>query len=98
VLVPIDSTADRSNTPVSKFVRITVAPHESKTGEAGIVGKFDYDYVAGYANAPANRSVNHRAQISFLSKMNLKTVVSTAIWTAFIGAAAKTVYNLQSDK
>ena len=49
VLVPIGSTADRSNTPVSKFVRITVAPHESKTGEAGIVGKFDYDYVEGYA-------------------------------------------------
>jgi molybdopterin-dependent oxidoreductase alpha subunit len=47
VLVPIGSTADRSNTPVSKFVRITVAPHESKTGEAEIAGKFDYDYVDG---------------------------------------------------
>ncbi|HEX8636887.1 MAG TPA: FdhF/YdeP family oxidoreductase, partial [Pyrinomonadaceae bacterium] len=48
VLVPIDSTADRSNTPVSKFVRITIAPHASKTGEAEIVGKFDYDYVEGW--------------------------------------------------
>jgi len=49
VLVPIGSTADRSNTPVSKFVRITVAPPESKTGEPEIVGKFDYDYVDGDA-------------------------------------------------
>jgi len=49
VLVPIGSTADRSNTPVSKFVRITVAKHESETGEPQIVGKFDYDYVDGNA-------------------------------------------------
>jgi molybdopterin-dependent oxidoreductase alpha subunit len=49
VLVSIDSTADRSNTPVSKFVRITVAPHASETGEAQIAGKFDYDYVEGCA-------------------------------------------------
>jgi anaerobic selenocysteine-containing dehydrogenase len=45
VLVPIGSTADRSNTPVSKFVRITVAPHESNTDETGVVGKFNYNYV-----------------------------------------------------
>ena len=55
VLVPIDSTADRSNTPVSKFVRITVAPHVSKTGEAGVVGKFDYDYVEGSAQTPLTK-------------------------------------------
>jgi anaerobic selenocysteine-containing dehydrogenase len=47
VLVPIGSTADRSNTPVSKFVPITVAPHQSATGEPGTAGKFDYDYVTG---------------------------------------------------
>lgn len=29
VLVPIDSTAEKSNTPTSKFVVITVSPHES---------------------------------------------------------------------
>jgi anaerobic selenocysteine-containing dehydrogenase len=51
VLVPIGSTADRSNTPVSKFVRITVTPHVSKTGHAEVVGKFDHDYVDGYGRA-----------------------------------------------
>ena len=48
-LVPIDSTADRSNTPTSKFVIITVAAHQPVDGDARIVGKFDYDYVKGYA-------------------------------------------------
>ena len=54
VLVPIDSTADRSNTPTSKFVIITVALHQSKSGEAAVVGKFDYDYVDGYARNGAH--------------------------------------------
>jgi molybdopterin-dependent oxidoreductase alpha subunit len=98
VLVPIDSTADRSNTPVSKFVRITVAPHESKTGEAGVVGKFDYDYVEGYAQTPANRSLSHRAKSSLLSRINLENAVSATFWAAVIGAAVKTVYDLRSDK
>jgi len=98
VLIPVDSTADRSNTPVSKFVRITVAPHESKTGEAGIVGKFDYDYVEGYARTPADRSLSHRAKSSFLSKINFENVVNAAVCVSFIGAVAKKIYNLQSKK
>jgi molybdopterin-dependent oxidoreductase alpha subunit len=36
VLVPVDSVAERSNTPTSKYVVITVAPSER-------AGKFDYD-------------------------------------------------------
>ncbi len=99
VLVPIDSTADRSNTPVSKFVRITVAPHVSKTGEAGIVGKFDYDYVEGYSNAQPNRSLSRaREKTSFRQKLNLENVVSAAVWISVIGAAAKTIYNSQFNK
>jgi anaerobic selenocysteine-containing dehydrogenase len=48
VLVPIESVADRSNTPVSKFVIITIAPHQAqKGGSPEIVGKFDYNYVDG---------------------------------------------------
>jgi molybdopterin-dependent oxidoreductase alpha subunit len=38
VLVPIGSVAERSNTPTSKYVVITVAPSKS-------TGKFDYDRV-----------------------------------------------------
>jgi hypothetical protein len=99
VLVPIGSTADRSNTPVSKFVRITVAPHESKTGEAGIVGKFDYDYVEGYAQTPVQRSLSHhRAKSGFLNKINLENVVSAAVWVSIIGAAARSIYNSQFNK
>jgi molybdopterin-dependent oxidoreductase alpha subunit len=37
VLVPIESVAERSNTPTSKFVIITVAPSRRK-------GRFDYDH------------------------------------------------------
>jgi molybdopterin-dependent oxidoreductase alpha subunit len=54
VLVPIGSTADRSNTPVSKFVRITVAPHES--GDPATAGRFDYDHVEGYQRRPGARA------------------------------------------
>ncbi len=98
VLVPIGSTADRSNTPVSKFVRITVAPHESKTGEAGVVGKFDYDYVEGYAQTPANRSLSHRSKTNFLSKINLGNVIGAALWATIAVSAVKTIYNSQADK
>jgi hypothetical protein len=38
VLVPIDSVAERSNTPTSKFLVVTVAP--SARG-----GRFDYDLI-----------------------------------------------------
>jgi anaerobic selenocysteine-containing dehydrogenase len=48
VLVPIDHTADRSNTPVSKFVIITIAPHVAEDGKSPkTVGKFDYNYIDG---------------------------------------------------
>ena len=99
VLVPINSTADRSNTPVSKFVRITVAPHESITGATEIVGKFDYDYVNGYVSASANRSVTGQpVKTSLLNRINLETLVSGAVWIAVIGAAAKTIYQSQAKK
>jgi len=98
VLVPIGSTADRSNTPISKFVRITVEPHESKTHESETVGKFDYDYVEGYANTATDRSLSHRSKSSFLSKINLETVVSAAVWVLVTGAAAKTMYNSRFNK
>jgi molybdopterin-dependent oxidoreductase alpha subunit len=48
VLVPINSVADRSNTPVSKYVIITIAPHITENGASPeIAGKFDYNYVDG---------------------------------------------------
>ena len=40
VLVPVDSVADRSNTPTSKYVVITVAPSAS-------TGRFDYERTEG---------------------------------------------------
>lgn len=94
VLVPIDSTSDRSNQPTSKFVRITVTKHESKTGETEIVGKFDYDYVEGYKQTPVQRSLTHaREKSSLMSKINLETVVSLAVWITVVGGAAKSIYN-----
>lgn len=58
VLVPIDSTADRSNTPVSKFVRITVAPHKSKTGEEKIAGKLITIMLTGLGEYQQKRTRN----------------------------------------
>lgn len=98
VLVPIDSTSERSNQPTSKFVRITVARHESKIGEAQITGKFDYDYIAGYDQSPPDHKVSYRRKTNLLSKINVKTVVSAAIWAGVIAAAAKTLYKSQSAK
>jgi hypothetical protein len=90
VLVPIDSTADRSNTPVSKFVRITVAASELKNGESEIVGKFDYDYVKGYA--PVSGNLTRQAKPSFLSKISFQNVVGAAMWITIVGAVAKNIY------
>lgn len=41
-LVPLESVAERSNTPTSKFVVITLAPSAEQ-------GRFDYDHVPGSA-------------------------------------------------
>jgi molybdopterin-dependent oxidoreductase alpha subunit len=46
VLVPVNSVAERSNTPTSKYVIITVAPSRS-------TGKFDYDRTEAAQMAPA---------------------------------------------
>jgi hypothetical protein len=93
VLVPIGSTADRSNTPVSKFVRITVAPHKSKLGEEEIVGKFDYDYADGFNPTSSNHAVSSHTRQSFLSKINFKSIVKTTVWGAVVGATLKKIYN-----
>ncbi|GAC1446729.1 MAG: FdhF/YdeP family oxidoreductase [Pyrinomonadaceae bacterium] len=45
VLVPIESVADGSNTPTSKFIIISIAPAADQTT------KFDYDHVEGKAHA-----------------------------------------------
>jgi molybdopterin-dependent oxidoreductase alpha subunit len=46
VLVPHNSTAERSNCPTSKLTLITVKPHLSETGEKTFAGKFDFEYAA----------------------------------------------------
>ena len=46
VLVPVDSVADRSNTPTSKYVVITVAP-------SAHTRPFDYDRAEGAQPTPA---------------------------------------------
>jgi hypothetical protein len=93
VLVPIDSTADRSNTPVSKFVRITVAPHKSKTGEEKIVGKFDYDYVDGFNLTSSNYALSQHKKQSFLNSINLESIIKTTVWATVVGATLKKIYN-----
>jgi molybdopterin-dependent oxidoreductase alpha subunit len=93
VLVPINSTADRSNTPVSKFVRITVAPHKSKMGEEGIVGKFDYDYVDGFNLSSSNYALSQHKRQSFLNNINLESFVKTTVWATIIAATLKKIYN-----
>jgi molybdopterin-dependent oxidoreductase alpha subunit len=55
VLVPINSTAERSNTPVSKFIRIRVTPHVGAC--EGVAGKFDYDYVDDRTKAQVETDV-----------------------------------------
>ncbi|MCU1290491.1 MAG: putative formate dehydrogenase oxidoreductase protein [Acidobacteria bacterium] len=96
VLVPIGSTADRSNTPVSKFIRITVAPHKTKPGEPSIVGKFDYDYVDGYAQKKAEPSLSRRATDGLLGIVNLEHTVGIAVWATIIGAVLKGIYDSQA--
>lgn len=93
VLVPIDSTADRSNTPVSKFVRITVAPHKSKTGEEEIVGKFNYDFVDGFNQISSNDDLTRHAKQGFLSRINLESIVKTTVWATVVGYTFKRIYN-----
>jgi molybdopterin-dependent oxidoreductase alpha subunit len=51
VLVPVTSAADRSNTPTSKYVRITVEPSARGDASHAPAPKFDYDHVDGRARA-----------------------------------------------
>ncbi|MCA1591976.1 MAG: FdhF/YdeP family oxidoreductase [Acidobacteria bacterium] len=54
VLVPIGSTADRSNTPTSKYVRIRLTPRPVAQGAgeaARAAPPFDYDHVDGQSQA-----------------------------------------------
>jgi anaerobic selenocysteine-containing dehydrogenase len=46
VLVPIRSVAEKSNTPASKSVTISIRP-----AAAAVAGKFDYDHVDGAERA-----------------------------------------------
>ncbi|GAC1650374.1 MAG: FdhF/YdeP family oxidoreductase [Gemmatimonadaceae bacterium] len=46
VLVPVNSVAERSNTPTSKYVVITIAPSQH-------AGRFDYDRDASAQNSPS---------------------------------------------
>ncbi len=48
VLVPVGSVADKSNTPASKSVRISIRPSDAAL-------KFDYDHVEGQKAAGADR-------------------------------------------
>jgi hypothetical protein len=85
VLVPIGSTADRSNTPVSKFVRITVAPHAGADGRAVFEGKFDHDYVT--APPPArNRALTARSVTSLKGIFTLENAVATGLWAVVVGS------------
>ncbi len=98
VLVPIDTTADRSNQPVSKFVRITVAPHKSQTGDSETVGRFDYDYADGCADTRHAEALPGAAKAGLLSKINLETVVGAAVWAVVVGSVAKTAFAPKPDR
>ena len=79
VLVPIGSVADRSGTPVSKFVIITIAP----TTETA--GKFDYEYVDGHQHAAQMQTARKTTKAGFFSRINLQSVVSAATVALIVG-------------
>jgi molybdopterin-dependent oxidoreductase alpha subunit len=85
VLVPIGSTADRSNTPVSKFVRITVAPHAGAGGGPVFEGKFDHDYVASPPPA-RNRALAARTRTSLKEVFTLENAVAAGVWAVVVGS------------
>lgn len=84
VLVPIRSVADRSNTPVSKFIVITIVPNEQKT----IIGKFDYEYQDGDSRVNQMRQANLKKK-KVIEYFNEKNIISVAAGAFFIGAIAK---------
>ncbi|MBC7797290.1 MAG: FdhF/YdeP family oxidoreductase [Pyrinomonadaceae bacterium] len=94
VLVPIGHSADRSNTPVSKFIIITVAAHVGKNGKPEFAGKFDYDYSANSqpyqistnGHAPAKKSNGVKA-LSLLGKLDFQNIVKATIIVAVAGSA-----------
>jgi len=84
VLVPIGSVADKSNTPVSKFIIITIAPNQ----ETALIGKFDYEYQNGDSRVNQMKKSKREKQ-SLAAKMNSKNLVAVAVGTFFLGAVAK---------
>ena len=79
VLIPIGSVADRSGTPVSKFVIITVAP----TTETA--GKFDYEYVDGHARAAQMQTAQKAAKAGVFSRLNIQSIVGAATVALIVG-------------
>jgi molybdopterin-dependent oxidoreductase alpha subunit len=88
VLVPIGSVADKSHTPVSKFVIITIAPR------AETAGKFDYEYVDGHARA-AQMQTRKTAKSSVFSRINLQSIVGAATVAVIVGG---TIRALRDDR
>lgn len=84
VLVPIGSVADRSNTPVSKFIHITIAPNQ----ETARIGKFDYEYQDGDSRVRQMSATKSEKQ-KFTEHLNAKNLVGVAVGTFFLGAVAK---------
>ena len=82
VLVPIGSVADKSHTPVSKFVIITIAP----TTETA--GKFDYEYVDGHARA-TQMQTQKAAKAGVFSRINLQSIASAATVAIIIGGTLR---------
>ncbi|MCY7374547.1 MAG: hypothetical protein LH472_01060, partial [Pyrinomonadaceae bacterium] len=83
VLVPIGSVADKSHTPVSKFVIITIAP----TTETA--GKFDYEYVDGHARAAQVAMTRKSAKAGVFSRVNLRSVVGMATVAVIVGGTIR---------
>ena len=93
VLVPIRAVADRSNTPVSKSIVITIAPN----AETAPVGKFDYEYQDGDSRVNQMKNNNSKKK-NFAAYFNEKNIVSVAAGAFFLGAIAKILLDKNRDR
>ncbi len=83
VLVPINSVADRSRTPVSKYVIITIAP----TTETA--GKFDYEYADGHSRQTQMQTASKSAKAGAASRINLQSITMAATVALIVGGTIR---------
>ena len=93
VLVPIGAVADRSNTPVSKSIVITIAANADKTR----VGKFAYEYTEADSRVNQMKKAK-KDKPGFFARFTAENLIAATVAAVFIGAVTKKLIEKNKER